>query len=373
MHSALVGSTYQPTIRFEREIKADPDDTLKASVTGKVFFSVLIPAYNCADSIADTVRSVLHAGLTELEILIIDDGSTDGTAAVLSELSSQYANVKVLSQPNGGVSSARNLGLSHAQGDYLIFVDADDVVPENAYKQAAEIVLETKPDMLLFGMYFEHVHAGILYQSEKLVCPVEGLLTDDKWRLELDALFRCNYLSPIWNKIIRRDVIHNHKIRFSEDMFLMEDCRFSLDCLQYCHSVYLLPEPIYRYQIPDDGKKAAERIRRVKSLNTYMDHFSELTGEFPSVIRAIHHMLFRQRLASAKTTDEIYQEIQEFKQSAFYEEGILPEQLLIGHDRRYLLGNRIGRLRHRTVVAYKTTRLRLKPGRNKTENGLTEQ
>ena len=74
-----------------------------------MFFSVLIPAYNCADSIADTVRSVLHAGLTELEILIINDGSTDGTAAVLSELSTQYANVKVLSQPNGGVSSARIL------------------------------------------------------------------------------------------------------------------------------------------------------------------------------------------------------------------------------------------------------------------------
>ena len=326
-------------------------------------FSVLIPAYNCADSIADTVRSVLHAGLTEFEILIINDGSTDNSAIAISELSSQYQNVKVLTQENGGVSSARNLGLSNAQGDYIIFVDADDVLEENAYRHAAEIVRESKPDMLLFGMHFEHFHRGICYQSEKLVCPTEGLFADEKWKPELDELFRCNYLSPIWNKFIRREVILGNKVRFSEDMFLMEDCRFSLDCLQYCQTVYLLPEPLYRYQILDDGKKATARIRRIESLDTYMEHFSELPEDFSSVVRAIHHMLFRQRIASARTVVELEKELQDFEQSPFYDDRIIPEQLRTGHFYKFLRGITKRRLRHKAVVAYKTARQRIMPQR----------
>lgn len=335
-------------------------------------FSVLIPAYNCADSIKDTVRSVVHAGLTEYEILIINDGSTDGTDVVLSELSSQYSNVIVLTKPNGGVSSARNLGISHAQGDYIIFVDADDVLDEDAYRHVAKIVRESRPDMLLFGMCFEHYHRGICYQSEKLVCQTEGLLADEKWKSELDALFRCNYLSPIWNKFIRREVILRNKVRFSEDMFLMEDCRFSLDCLQYCQTVYLLPEPIYRYQILDDEKKSTARIQRIKSLNAYMDFFSDLPAEYSSVIRSVHHMLFRQRLASANTADELAQEIHELEQSRFYEEKLIPEQLQTKHYRRFLRSRNKNRLRHRAVVAYKTARQRMMPRRNTSENGLKD-
>ena len=222
--------------------------------------------------------------------------------------------------------------------------------------------------MLLFGMYFEHFHRGICYQSEKLVCSTEGMLADEKWEPELDALFRCNYLSPIWNKFIRREVIRQNNVRFSEDMFLMEDCRFSLDCLQYCHTVYLLP--IYRYQILDDSKKSAARIRRIKSLNAYMDHFTELPEKFSPVIRSIHHMLFQQRLASANTADELAQEIHEFEQSPFYEEKLIPEQLQAKHYRRFLRSRHKNRLRHRAVVAYKTARQRMKPRSDKSENGL---
>ena len=329
----------------------------------KCFFSVLIPAYNCAESITDTVRSVLQGGLTEYEILIINDGSTDSTAAVLSDLSLQYPNVKVLTKGNGGVSSARNLGLSSAKGEYLVFVDADDILEKNAYVHAVEIVRKYNPDMLLFGMRFEYFHKRVCYQSENLTCPVGGMFEDFEWKTEMDALFRCNYLSPVWNKIIRRDIILKNRVLFSEDMFLMEDCRFSLDCLQHCRTIYLLPESIYRYQIYDDGKRAEERIRRIKSLNIYMEHFSKLPDEFSSVVRAIHHMLLRQRLASAKTVDELDQEIQEFRQSPFYEEKVIPAQLLSGHFQKFLRSNRKYRLRHKAVVAYKTVRQCLIPQR----------
>ena len=332
-----------------------------------MYFSVLIPAYNCADSIADTVHSVLRSGLTEFEILIINDGSTDETASVLAELSSIHPNVKVLTQSNGGVSSARNLGLSHAQGEYIIFVDADDIIVENAYQHAAEIILKTRPDMLLFGMVFEYFHREICYQSEKLICPNEGLLLDDEWKAELDILFHCNYLSPVWNKFIRREIITQNKVHFAKDMFLMEDCLFSLDCLQYCHAVYLLSEPIYRYQFLDDGKKATARIRRIKSLNDYMGYFSKLPEEYSSVVRSIHHMLFLQRLSSAATAAEIETELREFRRSPFYEKAILPKQLINEHYRRYLLGNIKRRLRHKAAVAYKTARLHFMPRHSKTE------
>ena len=89
-------------------------------------YSVIIPAFNCAGSIAKTVESVQKAGLPDCEIIIVDDGSTDGTTGSLDALCKRYGNIFAFSQANGGASSARNLGLQKARGDYVLFVDADE-------------------------------------------------------------------------------------------------------------------------------------------------------------------------------------------------------------------------------------------------------
>ena len=327
-----------------------------------MYYSVLIPAYNCADSIADTVRSVLHAGLREYEILIINDGSTDGTAAVLSELTSLYSNVKVLFQPNGGVSSARNLGLSHAQGDYIIFVDSDDILKENAYERAAEIVERTHPDVLIFGMRFEYMRWNVCYQVEEKVSPKEGMFSAQEAVREVELLFKCNYLSSACNKLIRRELLERHQIRFSEDMILLEDAQFSLECFRRCTSVYLLSDAIYRYIQTDNMSRTNRRLKRIGSVPDYMGHFSDLPTEYDGVRKLIFYMLLYQRIRAADSVQELRNAAADLRTSEYavtFMDRPIVRDLLNGKYRTILFRSRKWDLRHKLVVVCKVLRTRI--------------
>ena len=324
-------------------------------------YSVLIPAYNCADLIAETVESIRYCGLEDYEILVVNDGSTDGTARVLEELQLREPALVVLTQPNGGVSAARNLAIAHARGEYLVFVDADDRLAEDCYRRAAGLIEEHRPDMLLFGMRIEHCREGVCYWTQQLVCPREGLLTAAEWPSQLDTLFRCNYLSPIWNKIIRRRLVTQNGIRFRQEMFLLEDCRFSLDCLQASDTVYLLPEAVYSYQMLDDGKKADARVRRIQSLNAYMEHFAGFSPLFSGIIREIYFMLLAQRVRSASGISQLRAELQEYQASPYFQDSVTLENLRLLREERFgkiLQLNRYYNLRHRAVVFYKLAKRR---------------
>ncbi len=95
--------------------------------------SVVIPAYNAALTLADSVASVVAQDVDGMEIIIVDDGSTDGTAALADALSREHTSVQVLHQQNGGLSAARNSGLALAQGEFITFVDSDDRLAPNTY------------------------------------------------------------------------------------------------------------------------------------------------------------------------------------------------------------------------------------------------
>ena len=100
-----------------------------------MLISVIIPAFNCEKSIKHTVDSIITSGLTDYEIIIVNDGSTDNTASVCNSLCSQYSFIKYSEQENSGVSAARNKGISIATGEYIMFFDADDTAQENGFSE----------------------------------------------------------------------------------------------------------------------------------------------------------------------------------------------------------------------------------------------
>ena len=326
-------------------------------------YSVLIPAYNCAGTIRDTVESVRRSGLPDYEIIIVNDGSVDQTPVVLQQLCGQYPDITVITQKNGGVSSARNHGLSAAAGDYVLFVDADDLIAEDAYRRPAELVEREHPDMLLFGMQFDYYHRGTRYRSEQMLCRDEGLFSAEEWSASLvNSLFLSNYLTSACNKIIRTDLLRSRNVRFSEDMFLLEDCLFSLECLAVCRSIYLLPEAIYRYAQPDNPQKTRARLNRVGSLNEFMQHFSHLPACCSPPLPEIYQMLLLQRIRAADTAAQLAAEADEHKLSpyrdAVYTKSVLLRDLMDGRYRHILLSNRVKRLRRRVGITWKALRLR---------------
>ena len=122
--------------------------------------SVIIPAFNCEKSIKLTVHSIVSSGLTDYEIVIVNDGSTDNTAAICNSLCAKYSFIKYSEQENSGVSAARNRGINIATGEYIMFFDADDTVQENGFSECIDIIKKEKTDILVFVMLFDYYKNG---------------------------------------------------------------------------------------------------------------------------------------------------------------------------------------------------------------------
>lgn len=227
--------------------------------------SVIIPAYQCEASLRKTVSDVIRSELPLAELLLVDDGSTDGTAELCDRLAVEYPQVRCIHKPNGGVSSARNLGLAQATGDYIWFVDADDTV----CPIPAEILADCdrrKPGMVLFGMEFDYYRGKRLMKTETLQMPEALHLSADQVGAQFDKLFDTNYLSPVWNKLFHRDLLMKREIRFDPALTNYEDLAFSLDVLSCCESVIVLPDVYYLYQTDYDHDRTVDRISRIDNV-----------------------------------------------------------------------------------------------------------
>lgn len=318
-------------------------------------FSVVIPCFNCAKTLENTVASVRASGLRDYEILLIDDGSVDGTPALCDRLSKEYNGVRCIHQPNAGVSAARNRGIDEARGDYIWFVDADDTVEPDAINNAAIIVAEQHPDMLIFGLSFDYYHKKRLYRQDALVPPCGGMLTPEQLRADFQGFYDCNALTPVWNKFFRRTLLIDSKIHFHEDLHLMEDFLFVLETLPHCDSIYCLPEAIYHYRQGEDERGAYRRLQKIPDLAAYIRPFEKAVHQLdiPNEERLtdeFYSMLLWQKMQ--------YSSLKDIRRTVkIHERGGRAGMDLKLTPVKIYMQNRKTLLRHRLAVAIKSTTL----------------
>lgn len=333
-------------------------------------YSVIIPAYQCANTLESTVKSVLSGGLRNLEIIIVNDGSTDGTKELCDKLAETYNEVIAIHRPNSGVSVARNRGITEARGEYILFMDSDDSYTDGALARAAEIIEREKPDMLIFGLSFDYYKNGIIYRSDELYYSEEGIFTPQKWSEAFSLMFETNSLSSACNKIFKADIIRRNGLNFHKDVFIMEDFLFVLDYLRYVNNIYMLPEAIYRYRQPDDEARAFKRMERVEDLNTYLipfynsiDNLSSALSEkyglsFPegeATALRLYSILLNQKAyyADMNTLKELSCKHQESKWADTLQGDALLTDLKNGNCLKIYLRNKITQLRHTVAVQLK--------------------
>lgn len=244
-----------------------------------MLISVIIPAFNCGNTLKKTVESIIDSGLKDYEIIIVNDGSADNTSSVCNSLCSQYSFVKYYEQENSGVSSARNRGITIATGEYIMFFDADDTAEENGFSECVHIIENEKPDILIFGMSFDYFKNSRLYRRDELVPEQSGTLNKVQFKAELKSLYNTNTLSSACNKIYKRALISDNNILFNTDYFLMEDFLFSLECLKVCENIYCLPKALYHYKQSENEKNAFNRLNRINDLCEYVLPFKTAINE----------------------------------------------------------------------------------------------
>ena len=210
--------------------------------------SVVVPVYNAEKTIRRCAESVVLGRLRNVQLILVDDCSTDHSWDICSQLAQEFSNITCIrNENNRGVSATRNRALSAVRGEYVLFVDSDDWVSEH-YAEALWRCAKTVPaDALVLCAYHyldyvNHTRSAVLADGE-LHQTTFVPMTD------AFALLEKTFLQQLWNKIFRRDVIEAHHIRFDERMSMGEDFQFVLDYMTaiQCKKCVVLNEPLYYY------------------------------------------------------------------------------------------------------------------------------
>lgn len=233
--------------------------------------SFIIPVFNCRNYLPGCIESIEKIGLPDYEILLIDDGSTDGSGELCDNMTSARNHVRCVHQSNQGVSAARNVGLDQASGEYILYIDADDSFDSQGMKKMINSLVDETIDLIIYGMSLEFYYKGKVYRSDDMRTPLSGILDETEWISYLGDLYFANSLSPIWNKVYKRTFLVDNKLKFKEDMFLYEDLEFSLRCLTYSGKVLFIPDTLYHYRQAEDEGNAGRRLKRIAHIPELVD------------------------------------------------------------------------------------------------------
>lgn len=218
-----------------------------------MLISAVVPVYNVEKYLAQCVESLLAQTWKDLEIILVDDGSTDSCGAMCDAYGAKYSHIKVVHKENAGLGMARNTGLDHAEGDYVVFVDSDDYVePEmlevlyNGLSANGVDVCKAgfrrfkNQDETRFIRQYEHqVFAGSLARTEFLPRLI-GSRPDQK-----DSIEMC-----VWGCIYNMAPIREHGLRFpSERELISEDIIFNIDYMQHANGACVIPDVVYNYRM----------------------------------------------------------------------------------------------------------------------------
>lgn len=208
-------------------------------------YSVIIPVYNVENYLHRCINSILVQEYTDLEILLIDNGSTDSSGSICDTYASEYSNISVYHIENNGVGSARNFGLAKAQGEFICFVDADDYLVGNLFSDM-ENQLDSGLDILVFS-YYNSLEKNLSETTRSAkILPVEGKKDRNQFIALFTELFLSEMMYTVWNKIYRREFLEGHRIMF-EQYELGEDVRFNLNVFECVHTISFSQTCYYVY------------------------------------------------------------------------------------------------------------------------------
>ena len=203
--------------------------------------SVIVPAYNVEDYIQNCLQSLISQTLTDIEIIIIDDGSTDKTKEIISEFAQNDLRINLITQQNQGVSAARNAGMRIATGEYIGFVDSDDWIDPDFYEKLYEAAKRHDADVSVASILKHkknYQKYNVHYNNSKCANTIQ-----EKIKISENKNRRFFY---VWNRIYRTSLIRNNNLTFPEGR-LLEDIKFSMHAIYYANRIVSVPKVKYHY------------------------------------------------------------------------------------------------------------------------------
>ena len=201
-----------------------------------MLLSIVVPIYNVAEKLTETLESVANELNSKIQLILIDDGSTDSSYKLCKEFESKYKGVLLKKHDNHGVSYSRNYGIKYANGDYILFLDADDKLIKGWRNNIFNMILENRGTDII---YFSKSIVNACLDKEQIIYSI----------LDIPGKKQCDHLASPWSKVFRRDFIQKNGILFNEDITHGEDALFNLEAIIKSRKHTFSSKSIYLYRI----------------------------------------------------------------------------------------------------------------------------
>lgn len=215
------------------------------SIQKEVFFSIIVPVYNVEDYLSQCLESILCQSVTNFELILINDGSTDSSLEICRQYLQNFHQIKLIDKENGGLSDARNKGLLAAIGDYIIFTDSDDYwVGSEVLRDLNNLIKDSKPDLIIHeeSRFFSEKDVACKY-NQRFIKNKSGRVEDEI----LNLVYYDLYVASAWDKVIKRSILIDNQLFFPVGK-KSEDIEWCGKLLQHIKTFSIYTKSFYTYR-----------------------------------------------------------------------------------------------------------------------------
>lgn len=269
----------------------------------QMLISIIVPIYNAEKFLERCVDSIINQTYKNLEILLIDDGSTDNSGKICEKYKKKDERISVVHKENGGVSNTRNIGLNLANGEYVFFIDADDFLDDNVI---SELVKNS------YG--FDIIKTSYKINNKNKIKSIKESNIYDKNEY-INKVILGNIGGHCWGYLIRRDIIQN--IVFDENTSCMEDTIFIISCILKVEKIKVIDSSFYNHII-NENSITCSKNKIVKNMNDYMYSLKEIKSKVNKqdiniLIEQKKIILIEKELSKVSSKKELKNMINEFE------------------------------------------------------------
>ncbi len=251
--------------------------------------SIIVPVYNVEKYLNQCLGTLINQTYKNIEIIIVNDGSTDDSLQICNEYSAKDSRIKLVSKKNAGLGYARNTGLEHVTGEYLIFVDSDDYIELDMVEKLYSKVTDTKSDVCYCSLKRHYnddnivnissIYEESIFENEQIIDNILLRMLGNKPQFNDGSYF---YMS-VWHAIYSIDIIKKYNIQFkSEREYLSEDIFFHIDYLTKARKIVCIPDCLYVYRVnPNSLSLKKDKNRFIRILDFHSKLKEELSKHFP--------------------------------------------------------------------------------------------
>ncbi len=250
--------------------------------------SIIIPVYNVESYLRECLDSVINQTFHDLEIICIDDGSTDGSGAILDEYAARDTRFVVVHRENRGISCSRNEGLEHATGESVLFLDSDDALERNACELLMRVKTNHDADMIQFGYR--------IFGGNETIVP--ALTECGEFVSETEKIRMTRVVPSIWLYLYRADFLQKRTLKFAEEI-IFEDISYVYHARLLANRILTLPVSLYRYRVGSGYSTSASKER---SYLCYPAAFNRMIQELQTENASPETL----RLAVLRKMNEVY-------------------------------------------------------------------